>query len=275
MIARKKEPFKKGYTAITDQHGKHKEMLLDFGILKMDKGDVRADSEKKERAWLLIEGNAVFEWEGNRVEVKRVSCFDESPSVLHVPEGIEVKITAIEACEFGVEACLNSKTFASKLYTADDVRSDVFGAGILDEASNRTVRTVFDGEINPDSNMVLGEVINHPGKWSSFPPHDHPQPEIYHYRFFPEQGFGVSLLDEDANVVKDGDCSLIEPGRTHSQVASAGYAMYYIWMIPHLPEDRWLPTTRYFRKEHEWLKESDVKIWPEIKYEGRLKKQEE
>ncbi len=49
--------------------------------------------------------------------------------------------------------------------------------------------------------------------------------------------------------------------------------MDYIWMIPHLPNDRWLPTTRYFRKEHEWLNGKDVKIWPELKY-GEEKQKE-
>ncbi len=119
----------------------------------------------------------------------------------------------------------------------------------------RTVRTVFDGKIAPLSNMVMGEVINHP------------QPEIYHYRFFPEQGFGVSLLDDEVYTVKQGDTSLIHPDKTHSQVAVPGSAMYYVRMIPHLPEDRWLPTTPYYRKEHKWLLEKDVKIWPERKYE--------
>ncbi|HAK45290.1 MAG TPA: 5-deoxyglucuronate isomerase [Spirochaeta sp.] len=272
MIAKKDAPFKKGYTVITEQHGKNSEMLLDFGILRMDAGDIINDSQKKERAWNLISGKVSFEWEGQKAGGKRVSCFDESPVVLHVPEGVEVKITAIEECEFGVEACDNPKAFASKFYSQDDIRSDIFGGGILNDTSIRTVRTVFDGEINPDSNMVMGEVINHPGKWSSFPPHDHPQPEIYHYRFFPQQGFGVSLLGDDAHIIKDGDSSMIVPNITHSQVASAGYAMYYIWMIPHLPNDRWLPTTRYFVKDHEWLKEGDPKIWPELKYEGRLNK---
>ncbi|NNK97135.1 MAG: 5-deoxyglucuronate isomerase, partial [Desulfobacterales bacterium] len=148
------------------------------------------------------------------------------------------------------------------------IRTDVFGAGTLNETSIRSVRTVFDGKINPASNMVLGEVINHPGKWSSYPPHDHPQPEIYHYRFFPPQGFGISVLDEEPHLVKHGDTSLIAPDKTHSQGAAPGYAMYYIWMIPHLPDDRWLPTTRYFREEHKWLLEPDVKIWPERKVGG-------
>jgi len=34
-------------------------------------------------------------------------------------------------------------------------------------------------------------------------------------------------------------------------------------MIPHLPDDRWLPTTRYYVQDHAWLLEKNVKIWPE------------
>ncbi len=262
----KKEDFKPGYNAITEQNGKHSEFLLDFGILKMRKGDVHSDEGNKERAWLLINGTVTFEWDGNTAKGVRTSCFDENPVALHVPSGVKVKITAEEDSELALEACDNSKSFEPRFFDKSDIRSDVFGAGVLNEASIRTVRTVFDGGTNPDSNMVMGEVINHPGKWSSFPPHDHPHPEIYHYRFFPKQGFGVSLLEDEAFIIKDGDSSLIRPDKTHSQVASAGYAMYYIWVIPHLPGNRWLPTTRYFRKEHEWLLEEDVKIWPELKY---------
>ncbi|MDF1568187.1 MAG: 5-deoxy-glucuronate isomerase, partial [Spirochaetaceae bacterium] len=172
-----------------------------------------------------------------------------------------------DGAEICYEACMNNQDFDPVYYGKNDIRNDVFGAGTMNEASIRTVRTVFDGENAEFSNMVMGEVINHPGKWSSYPPHDHPHPEIYHYRMFPEQGFGVSLLDEQAEVVKNGSTSLIEPNRTHSQAAAPGYAMYYIWMIPHLPGDRWLPSTRYYRKEHEWLLEKNVKIWPERAFE--------
>ena len=42
--------------------------------------------------------------------------------------------------------------------------------------------------------------------------------------------------------------------------------MYYVWMIPHIEGDRWLPSTRYFREEHKWLTEKDVEIWPELKH---------
>lgn len=262
----KNDCFKEGYNSISEQHGKNSEMLLDFGILKLKKGSIHDSNENRERAWLLISGEILFEWEGEFFTGKRVSCFDESPITLHVPKGVKVKMTAINNSEICVQKVDNDKIFPCRLFKQEDVRSDIFGAGNLNETSIRTVRTVFDGEIAPLSNMVLGEVINHPGKWSSYPPHDHPQPEIYHYRFFPEQGFGVSILDDDAFVVKNGDTTLIPPNKTHSQVAASGYAMYYIWMIPHLPEDRWLPTTRYYRDEHKWLLEDNVKIWPEKKF---------
>ena len=246
-------------------------MLLDFGILKLAEGEVWKDGSDKERALLLISGNVSFEWDGTSREAKRSSCFDENPEALHVAGGMGIVLRGGSGgAELCYEACVNDRDFPAVYFGKNDIRNDVFGAGSLNEASIRTVRTVFDGESAKESNMVLGEVINHPGKWSSYPPHDHPHPEIYHYRMFPQQGFGVSLLENDAHIVRDKSTSLISPDETHSQVAGAGYAMYYVWMIPHLPDDRWLPTTRYFREEHKWLLEKDVKIWPERPYEESI-----
>jgi len=267
MIIKSDGKFNIGYTPITEINGKNKDMLLDFGILKLSKGDSYKSELNLERAYLLINGNIEFSYENKSVQAKRFSCFDEEPITLHVCKNIKVEITALDDSEICIERCINDKLFDTKLYTKDDVRTDIFGKDVLNNTSIRSVRTVFDGEIAPYSNMVLGEVINHPGKFSSYPPHDHPQPEIYHYRFFPKQGFGVSMLDADAFIVKDGDSSLIHPNTTHSQVAAPGYAMYYIWMIPHLKDDRWLPSTRYYREEHKWLLDKDVEIWPQKKYE--------
>lgn len=263
MIVRQNKSFEYGFTSITRKNSQHSEMLLDFSILNMKPDQLETFPAGRESAWLLIDGSATFLWEGKAETVTRNSCFDEAPFVLHVSRETEVSITSDSGCEICVEQVDNVNFFDAKLYTPEDVRTDIFGAGTLDETSIRSVRTVFDGETNPQSNMVLGEVINHPGKWSSYPPHDHPQPEIYHYRFFPSQGFGISILDDEAYVVKNGDTTLIRPDTTHSQGAAPGYAMYYIWMIPHLPEDRWLPATRYYRNEHKWLLEPDIKIWPD------------
>ncbi len=264
MVVKKEKPFGWGYTAITAMEGEHSEMLLDFGVLRLKAKEQVICSLDLERAWMLLKGSVEFKYPGGVFAGERRSCIDETPIVLHAPHSVEVTITAHTESELVVERCRNPQTFAVKFYDKGDVKTEIFGAGVLQETSNRTVRTVFDGESAPYSNMVMGEVINHPGRWSSYPPHDHPHPEIYHYRFFPSQGFGLSVLDEQAYVVHDGDTSLIQPNTTHSQSAAPGYAMYYVWMIPHLPNEKWLPTTRYYRKEHTWLLAKDVKVWPEI-----------
>lgn len=264
MVIKQNGEFPEGYTAVTELDGKHSDMKMDFGILKIKKGKSELFSEKKESAYLLMTGRVSFEWDGKSREAVRGDFFSENPSVLHVPEGTEVKITALDDSEICVQKVKNSKKFESRFYSPEDVTSTEFGKGTLKETSTRIVRTVFDAAKAPESGMVLGEVINFPGKWSSYPPHAHMQPEIYHYRFKPKQGFGFSMLgDDEAFVVKNCYTSTLDPDKVHSQTAAPGYAMYYIWMIPHIPEQKWSREATYFHDDHKWLLEPDAKIWPE------------
>lgn len=147
----------------------------------------------------------------------------------------------------------NDQAFDARLYAPADCRSEVFGAGTMQETSTRLVRTFFDAASAPHSQMVLGEVVNHPGKWSSYPPHHHPQPEVYHYRFVPSGGFGYCEQGDEVFLVRDGDTALIAPGVVHPQVAAPGYAMYYVWMIPHLEKARFGPDSREFVDQHRWV----------------------
>ncbi|NLE14632.1 MAG: 5-deoxy-glucuronate isomerase, partial [Spirochaetales bacterium] len=168
MIIRKQKPFEAGYTPITTLNGP---MLLDFGILKLRKGEAATCSFDLERAWMVIKGEVRFSWEGKEAVGKRTSCIDEPPVVLHAPRRTAVMVEALEDSELAVERCVNDQVFPVRFYAQGEVKTEIFGAGVLNEASNRTVRTVFDGESAPYSNMVMGEVINHPGRWSSYPPH--------------------------------------------------------------------------------------------------------
>lgn len=265
MLIKQEGKFGEGYTPISEIDGKHSEMLMDFGILNISAGKTEINNDSKERAYLLMSGKIVFEWAGKRYEAERRSLLEENPTVLQLPKDMEVKITAESDAELAVQKALNDNSFEPVLYKADEVISAEFGKGTMQETSTRTVRTVFDAANAPFSAMVMGEVINHPGKWSSYPPHDHPQPEIYHFRFFPQQGWGFSGLEDDAFVVKDRYSVTITPGKTHSQTSAPGYAMYYIWIIPHLGEDKFGPDSRNFRDEHKWLLDADAKIWPDVK----------
>ncbi|MEG0669100.1 MAG: 5-deoxy-glucuronate isomerase, partial [Clostridium sp.] len=109
------------------------------------------------------------------------------------------------------------------------------------------------------SNMVMGEVITYPGRWSSYPPHHHPQPEVYYYRFDKPQGFGVSIIGDDSFVVKDNSAALIPGGLVHPQTSAPGYAMYYCWMIRHFDNNPW--TARIDDEAHIWIIDKDAEIW--------------
>jgi len=262
MIIKQTQPFSKGYNSITELDGKHAEMQMDFGILKLDAGESEANQEEKERAYLLISGEAVFIWLGNEVCVSRSNCFDQEPWCLHVPAGTKVKIEALmDNTELAVIKTINEKSFEPKFYTPEECRSEQRGKGTMKETSTRTVRTIFDVTNSKDSNLVLGEVIDYPGKWSSYPPHHHPQPEIYFYKFLPENGFGYAELGEEVFKVRNNDTVLITEGMTHPQATAPGYAMYYLWVIRHLEGNPYIQPT--FVPEHLWVTDKDAKIWPD------------
>jgi 5-deoxy-glucuronate isomerase len=261
MRVRPNTAFKNGYNSITEMNKSHSNMLMDFGILKLSKNQ-NYESKLLERALLLVKGEILLKWSNKETVLKRDSLFDENPSCLHLSCGETVKITGIsDDSEIIIAATNNKNKFESKLYTPEECRSEQFGVGVLNETSNRTVRTIFDYNNAPYAKLVIGEVINHPGRWSSYPPHDHPQPEIYYYKFDREQGFGVSIIEDDAYLIRNNDTCCITPGKVHPQVTAPGYPMWYCWVIRHLDDNPFID--RHFRDEHKWLLDPNAKTWPE------------
>ncbi len=261
MIIKHESSYNIGCNPITSVDDKDDISCMDFGIIKLDNGDRYQNAEPKERAILLIEGCVVLEYDGKSEEIKRGSFLDENPVCVHLSKDIEVKITAKAPSELAYEAVYNDAVFETKIYTQEDCVTEQFGKGVMNETSLRHVRTVIDDQIAPYSNLVIGEVINFPGRWSSYPAHHHMQPEVYHYRMYPEQGFGFSCEGEDVYKVYNRDTAVIKGGKVHPQVAAPGYAMYYVWMIPHTPK-RW-EKDREFLEKDEWLLDKNAKIWPE------------
>jgi len=252
--------FPYGYNAIATIDGREQNTGMDFGLLRLKSGDTFVESQTLERAYLLIAGTITLEWGGGQQTIARANCFDFAPWVLHVPEGKTVCITALEDSELTVHRTPNGSAFPAKLYTTEDCASENRGAGTMRETSTRVVRTVFDQSNAPWSNLVLGEVIGYPGKWSSYPPHWHPQPEIYFYRFLPENGYGFAELGESVLKTRQNSTVFITQGETHPQTTAPGYAMWYLWVIRNLEGNPYIVPT--FVPEHEWVTEPDAKIWP-------------
>ena len=218
----------------------------------MKKGDKIVILEpKKEVAVLLMEGKIKYLWENKEVEASRKNVFEEEGFCLHVCKNVEVKVEALEEAEILIQKAENDKEFLAKLYRPEDVIIQESSLDKWDGTAARKIKTFFDYSNAPYSNMVNGEIVSYPGRWSSYIPHEHPQPEVYYYKFDKPQGFGACFIGDEAYKVKDGGYAIIEGGYTHPQATAPGYRMYYCWMIRHLDGNPW--TDRIDDPAHVWL----------------------
>lgn len=213
-----------------------------------------------ETAWLLMSGDIEGRIGDTPFRLSRSSLFDESASALHASAGTPVHIEARTASELTVYRCGNLEAFAARVFTPADVPDEHRGDGQVAGRCLRFVRTIFDARNSPSAaELVLGEVVTLPGGWSSYPPHHHRQPEIYHYRFTEPQGYGHAELGDDVYKVGHGDTVLIPPGLDHAQCAAPGYGMYYSWVIRHLPGDPY--TVPDFTEAHAWTMDAGAAYW--------------
>lgn len=119
-----------------------------------------------------------------------------------------------------------SRPIASRVIPPDAVEDEERGEG----ATFRRVRTYVS-----EGPLIVGETLNPPGLWSSYPPHRHEHEEIYLYRFEPADGFGMQMrsesdADERGVVVRDGRIERITSG-WHPVVAAPGSTLYYLWAL--------------------------------------------
>ena len=254
----KNKELKRGYNAYIDESTNYMGTLMNVGLLVMEDGDTYTyESADREVAILLFEGKVTYEYAGKTVEADRPNCFHHEAYCLLAPKGTKITLTAHSHSELYMQDTLNEKDYEPVMYTPETVQTQHAGSkGELMGAMEREIKTFFDYDNAPFSNMVLGEVLNRPGKWSSYPPHHHPQPEVYFYRFDYPHGFGAGFANGDVYKTEQNGCAVINHG-FHSQVVAPGYAMCYAWGIRHLEGDPWLKT-RIDDKEHEWLWKPDA-----------------
>lgn len=213
------------------------EMMMDFGLQHIpEKADFKLHSETEEIAVLLLKGEGWINLEGDSIPYRRESWLEENPLTIHAPKGVKISIQAYKPSEFAIVKTINPEVFTPHVYLPEDIAIDHRGKGILNDACYRIVRTVFDRTNTPEeAKLVLGEVVNFPGRWSSYPPHHHKQPEFYYYQFSPEWGYGHGELGETVYKIRHHDVLRITGNRDHAQTTAPGICMYYLWAIRHLP----------------------------------------
>jgi 5-deoxy-glucuronate isomerase len=241
-----------GVKELTRTKGIYADMMMNITVFQLQEGKTLSFSlPEEEMALLLIQGGIKISWQGNGVTADRKDFFQQGTTCLHVCKNVPVTVIAVRDSEILVQSTPNDKTFEAKLYKPGEYREETFGQNQLQGKTQRTVRTFFDYHNAPYSNMVMGEILVPQGGWSSYPPHHHPQPEVYYYRFQKPQGFGACFIDDEINKIKDGSFCAIPGGKTHPQVNAPGYPMYYVWMIRHFEGNPW--TERIFDSAHTWL----------------------
>ena len=229
------------------------EVGLDFSVYLLRAGEsLSCGDDHSESALLVIRGSGSLQVGGRMLDFSRPDWLTAGPYASHGPSGARLEVRAETDCEVACVATANSATFEPRLFAPGEVFTEHRGQGQLDGTCYRLVRAVFDGDSSPPQcRLVLGEVLAFPGRWSSYPPHHHAQPEIYYYRFAPQQGYGHGEMGDQVYLLKDHDLLRITGGHDHAQVAAPGYHMFYLWAIRHLQGDPYRGFE--YNPDHQWL----------------------
>ncbi|HZM16567.1 MAG TPA: 5-deoxy-glucuronate isomerase [Candidatus Krumholzibacteria bacterium] len=260
LITRGSDAFPPGFTGITAEEDPVLGQGVDFGIHVLGRDDQLELTDAKESAWVLMQGSARVVLDGREVSVERRSLFDDAPTVLHLGPQTRLAIQAqSERVEWAVARVTNPSAFAARVFWPHEIVPEYRGLGLAQGTCLRNVRLVFDRKVRPESRLVLGEVVNYPGRWSSYPPHHHAQPEIYHYRFSAPHGYGHGEAGNRVYKVRHNDTLRIAAQQDHAQVAAPGYAMYYLWIVRHLEDSPYAGFE--YAAEHTWILDPAAPIW--------------
>lgn len=254
--------FPDGLTRIVDKEASTHSTGMNFSALKLRMGEQFATNPNLECAALLMTGRVRFHFAGHIKEVERVDYFTQAPRVLHCSRDTPASIEALSDCEVLLIETDNEQPFEPILFDESTMlEHDNRGEGLLENTSYRIVRTVFDKRNRPKSNLVVGEIITLQGRWSSYPPHYHSQPEIYHYRFSEPQGFAFGENGKDVLRIEHNDTYQIACGQEHAHCTAPGYALYTLWFIRHQQDNPYITPT--FRPEHEWTRQPTARhrVW--------------
>ena len=221
---------------------------LEFSLLSLPPRHfhtVPADAQETVVYLLSGQGEVAGDGQGDAFILgPRVDTFTDAPWAVYLPPRSGARITARgNALLAAIVRAPSMSRAPATLVAPQDTERRIVGAANW----QRTVYNVVDGGRGAGCLMV-GETINPPGNWSSYPPHKHdartasgelPMEEVYFYLTRPDGGFGLQMLytapghpepiDEVYRVEK-GDL-LVIPRGYHPVVAAAGYDLYYLWAM--------------------------------------------
>jgi 5-deoxy-glucuronate isomerase len=216
---------------------------LEMGILTLRSGgSYSCTVVESETALVIFSGRATIDvgdvrWDhlGGRTDV-----FEGPGDSVYVPPAVSFAVTAETPLEVGVCKALTDFQGEPQVIRASEVAVDWRGRRNFE----RRIRNVMLDNVQA-GRLLVGETINPPGNWSSFPSHKHDEAvpgaetkleEVYLYKVMPEQGFGLQRLytaqgDIDHAFVLHNNEAVAFPRGYHPVVAAPGYRLYYLWAL--------------------------------------------
>jgi 5-deoxy-glucuronate isomerase len=191
----------------------------------------------------------------------RASVFEGPGDAVYAPPGSQLCLRATATAELAIASAplADQPAAQARIIRAADQDAVDRGAGNW----SRTVRNIL-GPDAPAGRLLVGETVNPPGNWSSYPPHKHDEQdpprevqleEVYLFKFDPPGGFGVQVLydseKQQALPIHDNDAAVIKSGY-HPVVGAPGYSLYYLWVMAGQGRQM-IP---YLDPRHAWVQES-------------------
>jgi 5-deoxy-glucuronate isomerase len=240
--------------------------LVWFNILRLRRGESLASRvEGYETCIVPATGAVRVEVGGQRFDGiggRGADVWDGEPEGVYVPTGMEARVTCLsEAAEVFVAGARFGEVLEPFAVRADEI--DVVQYGSDDTKTHRKIKhilgTKYHGRVG---RLLVSELYTvGAGGWSGFPSHKHDtdrQPEetrhdeCYNFRFRPERGSGVQMLQRvdgepgEAYHVVNGSTVLIDRGY-HPCCVLPGYEMYYFTILGGLSQRS---LKQYFQPAH-------------------------
>ena len=187
-----------------------------------------------------------------------VDVWDGEPEGVYVPTGAEARITCLsDTAEVFVAGAKFDGVLEPFAVRADEI--DLVQYGSDDTKTHRKIKHIL-GQQQHDrvGRLLVSELYTvGAGGWSGFPSHKHdtdrlPDDETYNFRFRPNYGSGLQMLQRednepgDAYHIVDGSTICIDKGY-HPCCVLPGYEMYYFTILGGLSQRS---LKQYFQPTH-------------------------
>ena len=264
-------PFDNNNQAIIDADDSNVPLTY-FNIVKLQKGErFTYRVPGYETCIVPATGGVNVETDGgafDQIGNRGTDVWDGEPEGVYIPSGDSAEIICTSA---SAEIFIAGAKFDEKL-KAFAVRSediDLVQYGSDDTKTHRKIKHILgQKQAGQVGRLLVSELFTvGAGGWSGFPPHKHDterlpletrHDEVYNFRFKPDHGFGMQLLEPpeggvgEAFHIINGSSFAIKEGY-HPCVVAPGYEMYYFTILGGLTQR---PLVQFFHPTHEWQVET-------------------